>query len=95
MDSGKIIAMGSPEELLEQHCKGTTLILSDEVNEEKLGDLPWKRFKTQGTVEIQTSDLNACLKTLIERGVDLSSMSVRSQNLEDLFLKLTGRRLRN
>jgi ABC-2 type transport system ATP-binding protein len=95
MDSGKIIAMGSPEELLERYCKGTTLVLSDDVNEEKLSDLPWKHFKTQGTIEIQIDDLNACLKTLIERKVDLSSMTVRSRNLEDLFLKLTGRRLRN
>jgi ABC-2 type transport system ATP-binding protein len=95
MDSGKIIAMGAPEELLERYCRGTALVLPDSVNEEKLEDLPWKRFKTQGTIEIQTDDLNSCLKTLIERGVDLSRMTVRSQNLEDLFLKLTGRRLRN
>jgi ABC-2 type transport system ATP-binding protein len=95
MDSGKIIALGSPEELLERNCKGTTLVLSGDVSEEKLEDLPWKRFKTQGTVEIQTDDLNGCLNTLIGRGVDLSGMTVRSQNLEDLFLKLTGRRLRN
>jgi ABC-2 type transport system ATP-binding protein len=95
MDSGKIIAMGSPEELLERNCKGTTLVLSGEVNEDKLVDLPWKRFKTHRTVEIQTDDVNGCLNTLIGRGVDLSGMTVRSQNLEDLFLKLTGRRLRN
>jgi ABC-2 type transport system ATP-binding protein len=95
MDSGKIIAMGSPEELLERNCKGTTLVLSGEVNEDKLVDLPWKRFKTHRTVEIQTDDVNGCLNTLIGRGVDLSGMTVRSQNLEDLFLKLTGRSLRN
>jgi ABC-2 type transport system ATP-binding protein len=46
-------------------------------------------------VEIQTDDVNGCLNTLIGRGVDLSGMTVRSQNLEDLFLKLTGRSLRN
>jgi len=32
---------------------------------------------------------------MIEMGVDLTEMSVRSPNLEDVFLTLTGRQLRD
>ena len=45
-------------------------------------------------IEINTDDLNRCLKDLLALGVDLSEMTVRSPNLEDVFLGLTGRQLR-
>jgi hypothetical protein len=38
--------------------------------------------------------LNGCIRILEKAGVDLSEMTVRRRNLEDLFLALTGRRLR-
>ena len=45
-------------------------------------------------VEILTDDVNTALKRLVERGVDLNAVRVRTPNLEDVFLQLTGRRLR-
>ena len=39
-------------------------------------------------------DLNGCVSELIAQNIDLKDMTVRSPNLEDVFLKLTGRQLR-
>ncbi len=94
MDYGKIISMGAPSELLEQHCSGTALILHSDITNEMLDNLQWKWFRGPDSVEIHTDNINTCIKTLLEMNIDLSNMTVRSQNLEDLFLKLTGKQLR-
>jgi ABC-2 type transport system ATP-binding protein len=94
MDRGRIIAMGAPDELLDEHCRGASIILRGEVEEAKLRDIPCIWYRLEGSVEIQTDSLHGCIQALIERGVDLSGMTVRAQNLEDLFLKLTGTQLR-
>ncbi|MBT7698374.1 MAG: ABC transporter ATP-binding protein [Desulfobacterales bacterium] len=94
MDYGKIIAIGSPAELLEKHCKGTTLSIKNTINKNMLEKLPWEWFKIQDRIEIHTNEMNECINFLLENKIDLSTMVVRSQNLEDLFLKMTGKQLR-
>jgi ABC-2 type transport system ATP-binding protein len=102
IDIGKIIAEGTPEDLLKAHCSGATLSIPKDVfpelpetifSEEMYISL--KRFETQKRYEFHTDNINKCLGIFIEKGIDLSGLTVRSQNLEDLFLKLTGRQLRN
>jgi ABC-2 type transport system ATP-binding protein len=95
MDRGKIIAMGSPEELLEKHCRGASIILQGNTDERKLDGMTCRWFRIDESIEIQTDSLNDCLGQLMERGIDLSGITVRSQNIEDLFLKLTGTQLRS
>ncbi|MCP4134914.1 MAG: ABC transporter ATP-binding protein [bacterium] len=95
MDYGKIIATGSPKELLDQHCKGATISLQTDIDIEQLKDLPCSAFRTDDRIEIQTESINTCVEALIKKGIDLSSMNVRSFNLEDLFLQLTGHKLRS
>jgi len=95
MDHGKIIASGSPAALLERERQETTIVLSADIDEKTLQGLPWQWFKAHEQIEILTDNINDCIRLMMEKGIDLSSMTVRSQNLEDLFLKLTGRRLRN
>ena len=51
-------------------------------------------IEINGKYEIQVENVNECLKFLMENDFDLSNIIIRSQNLEDLFLKLTGRTLR-
>ncbi len=94
MDRGRIIAMGAPDELLDEHCRGASIILRGEVDEARLRDIPCSWYRLEDSVEIQTDSLHGCIQALIDRGVDLSGMTVRAQNLEDLFLKLTGTQLR-
>jgi len=96
MDQGKIIAQGSPQQLLKDHCLGTTVQVPQSAGENGvLDNLPWKTFKVKEGFEIHTDNIDETLRALIERSVDLKSMTVRSQNLEDLFLKITGKELRS
>jgi ABC-2 type transport system ATP-binding protein len=95
MDNGKIIAEGAPEELLERYCKGSSIVLNAEIEDQVLEGIPCQWFRMENKIEIHTNSLNACINSLMDEGVDLSSMTVRTKNLEDLFLELTGRHLRN
>ena len=46
-------------------------------------------------VEIATQDVETTLRTLMDAQVSLKNLRIRPPNLEDLFLELTGRRLRD
>lgn len=95
MDQGKFIAEGIPSELLAEHCKTTSIIIPVTPVPDFLGDLQQGSITTgHNTIEIQTADVNRSLKELMDNGIDLSGANIRSQNLEDLFLKLTGHGLR-
>lgn len=95
MDYGKIIARGTPRELIKQHSPEMTVILPAENFDHELENLTLPYRKTNGNVEIKTNDVNACLDLLISRRVDLSDLTVRSPSLESVFLNLTGRQLRD
>jgi len=94
IDDGKIIAMGTPRGLLAEHCGGVSITLTAAIDDAILDEFPCQWFRRYDTIEIETSSPNECLRRLIELGVDLSTINVRNQNLEDLFLKLTGHDLR-
>jgi len=94
MDHGKIIAMDSPINLLNKHCRGVTITLPSSVDENILHKMSCEWFKVNNTIEIHTQEPHDCLRLLIDNNVDITGMVVRSQNLEDLFLKLTGTQLR-
>lgn len=95
MDQGKIIAMDTPDNLLRKHCSGSTILLNQKMEDDMLDGLPGKWVRRFDTFEIQTDNATKCIHFLIDKGIDLASMSVRSHNLEDLFLKLTGRQIRS
>ncbi|MBU0730093.1 MAG: ABC transporter ATP-binding protein [Proteobacteria bacterium] len=95
MDNGKIIAMGSPRELLEKYCKGSSIILRGDIADASLDKLPCTWFRIEDRIEIRTEAANECITHLMELDIDLTSMTVRAQNLEDLFLKLTGKEIRS
>ena len=95
MDLGKIIVSGVPADLIKKKNNGHLVIIhTDDIDERKLSDIPWKWNKIQDKIEIHTNNINECIEILINKGIDLSSLTVRSQNLEDLFIELTGKKLR-
>ncbi len=94
MDEGKIIAMGSPKKLLNEHANRTTIILRQEIETACLDELPCSYYRIHDGIEIHTDNLEKCLEGLMQRNINLTDVTIRSQNLEDLFLKLTGRELR-
>jgi len=95
MDYGRIIAQGSPSSLINKHCSGVMIILPKKSFTDPLDQLPVPFTENEDTIEISSEDLNACLKILLANHVDLSEMIVQSSNLENVFLKLTGRQLRD
>ncbi len=94
MDYGKIIRIGEPARLLREECGGTTVRLAGLHDTAPLSNFPWRWFTGPNGVEILTDSVSRCVEELIRRNIDLSTMTIRSQNLEDLFLKLTGHALR-
>jgi ABC-2 type transport system ATP-binding protein len=94
MDYGKIIARGTPQELIKQYSPEMTVILPIDHLDHALDRLSLPYRKVHDSVEIKTSDVNSCLDLLISQNVDLSDLTVRSPSLESVFLNLTGRQLR-
>jgi ABC-2 type transport system ATP-binding protein len=94
MDYGKIIAQGTPAGLIRKHGRGFTVAIPRQRFAPAMDRFPLPVWAVKDTIEIRTEDVNHCLGQLITHGVDLSDISVRSPNLENVFLNLTGRRLR-
>jgi lipooligosaccharide transport system ATP-binding protein len=99
MDRGKIVAEGSPLELIERYSTREVVELrfDDGSRPEDL------RYWTEGLVSrieslpdrvlLYTQDGDAASHGLHERGLVPESMLVRRSTLEDVFLHLTGRTL--
>ncbi len=94
MDYGKIISQGTPDALIRQHSRGSTVVMPRERFSVETDDFPLPVRIVKDNVEIKAEDVNQCLEQLIAYGVDLSDINVRSPNLETVFLNLTGRQLR-
>jgi ABC-2 type transport system ATP-binding protein len=94
MDHGKIIAQGTPTALIKRYGGGVTIGLPKEVVTASLMESDLAVREQGGRVEIQADNVNSILERLIALDVELADMSIRSANLEDVFLTLTGRQLR-
>lgn len=94
LDYGNIIARGSPDQLIKKYAAGVTIILPRKNLSRSFPSLPMTFHEFQDRIEINTSDLNACLEEFLSRQIDLADMTVRASNLEDVFLNLTGRQMR-
>jgi ABC-2 type transport system ATP-binding protein len=94
MDYGKIIAQGSPDALIRRYSRGTTVVIPVDRLTPKPDSFPLPVRMVKDNIEIKTDDVNQCLEQLINHSVDLSDITVRSPNLETVFLNLTGRKLR-
>ena len=101
MDHGKVIAEGSPRDLtarLGQETIVDFVAAEDSALPQALSSCCTIVRGEAGLVSVKTSDLVATLGRLLDwsraSGVPLTEMAVRQPNLEDVFLSLTGRRLR-
>ncbi len=94
MDHGRIIAQGTPSELIARYCAGGTISLPRANVRLPLAELPLPSREVNGRLEIMTDRVNEGLEQLLALKIDLAEMTVHSPNLEDVFLYLTGRTLR-
>jgi lipooligosaccharide transport system ATP-binding protein len=99
MDNGKIAAGGSPRELIARYCTPEVLELRFDPGEheqaaEKLADVPAQRREVLADrILLYVADGDAALVTVRGLGLEPLTTLVRRAALEDVFLRLTGRRL--
>ncbi len=96
MDHGKIIAIGSPRDLLDKHCQQMVIELSKaSIKGEQVNALNYPWQETGHSYRIHTEKINHLMSKLISQQVDLTTINIRQSNLEDLFIQLTGKELRD
>jgi lipooligosaccharide transport system ATP-binding protein len=98
MEGGLIIAEGSPRELIEEHV--SPQVLEFRVSPEELERLRPVVEAASDAVERTgeallafTADADALTERVRASGVDVANIVYRQAGLEDVFLRLTGRRL--
>jgi lipooligosaccharide transport system ATP-binding protein len=97
MSEGKITALGSPQELLDKH--GGSLILEVRLRSEERRGYVLAKLSEHG---FQWHEMESALYIFLERGqvfdeelgTELAIINQHVPTLEDVFLKLTGRSLR-
>ena len=94
MDKGKVIARGAPQELIQIHCQRATLSVPKDQITENPEDLQGFINQRGDQIQIRTENVNAVVSKLLSMGVDMRGVNVKTPTLEDVFIKLTGRSLR-
>ena len=107
MDKAKIVAEGSPRELIAQYSTREVLELrfpddarvpepgasARQAVEEQLNGIGDRVEMLPDRVQVYTADGEHALQQVHARGIPLESAVVRRSTLEDVFLRLTGRAL--
>ena len=104
VDHGRVIALGTPRELVARHVGQEVVEFEapvDGVDEAALRALPGVQATRRAgtgwalTVEGLHVAIPALLQHLARRGVALDALATHRATLEDVFVTLTGRRLRD
>jgi lipooligosaccharide transport system ATP-binding protein len=98
MDRGKIVAEGSPRELIERYSTKEVVELRFEVGTQDdhldaLEGLAKRLEPLPDRVLLYTDDGDSTLEELVHRSIHPQQTLVRRSSLEDVFLRLTGRSL--
>jgi lipooligosaccharide transport system ATP-binding protein len=98
MDKARIVAEGSPRELIDRYCTREVLELRlSDADRERLSDsldgLVERTEWLPDRVLLYTETGDATLAAVHERGAETQTALVRRATLEDVFLYLTGRSL--
>jgi ABC-2 type transport system ATP-binding protein len=102
MDHGRIIALDTPEALIHQYFRETAIefVTVGEPPREQLATLPGvvQTIFENGRPTLFSTDVPCTMSGLFELSqagvLAFKDMTVRQATLEDVFLKLTGRRIR-
>jgi lipooligosaccharide transport system ATP-binding protein len=98
MDGGRIVAEGSPRELIRQHSTREVLELRFAVDDldsmaGKLAGVGERVETLPDRILVYADDGDAAAAVVHDRDLSPSSVLVRRSSLEDVFLHLTGRTL--
>lgn len=102
MDNGRIIAQGTPKALTDDLGEATRIeFRGDDVSDEAMAQLRQTCKATrndQMVITARTTNLTDTMESLLSwsrnHDIKLRDLTVRQPDLEDVFLTLTGRRLR-
>ena len=101
MDGGRIVALDTPAGLVRSlGMRARVAFGGDGLDQRLLGSLPGVTATTGNgdRHELESEDPQATVLSLVEaaeaHGVALEGLTVRTPTLEDVFLQLTGRELR-
>ena len=102
IDQGKIIAMDTPDNLINHAGLETAIEFTTSKELDGLANkIPGIRKLNNGSVRkysVSTKDVSLILKNLTnlcyDNQIDLENISVRKATMEDVFLAMTGRKLR-
>ena len=103
MDYGNIIALASPQQLIESNIRESAIQfkMKEYPGDQVMAGLPdVSRVIREGDdVVVYTNNIPSVISELLglasKRSTELSELSVRQATLEDVFLKLTGKRIRD
>lgn len=105
MDHGRIIALGTPQQLIAsvggEHIVEFAVTVKDAVNTDALKQIPGVKSHRvdAGLHQLSVSELHTVVPlifaALTEQGLHLSEFQTHSATLEDVFVSLTGRNLRD
>ncbi|MEA1994327.1 MAG: ATP-binding cassette domain-containing protein [Euryarchaeota archaeon] len=90
IDEGKIVALGTPEELKEMYSKKKSISVQGKNIERVKG-----KYRIENNrILIDEGDIVDIVKTLSRKGVEIKSIKVEEPTLEEVFIKITGKELR-
>lgn len=101
VDHGHMIEIGSPAELVQRHFSEIAISFQSPDGVQPFQTLAGvsHAISEDGSVTVYSSDAPRTMSALLERessnGAALRGLNVHSATLEDVFLKLTGRALRD
>jgi ABC-2 type transport system ATP-binding protein len=106
MDHGKVIARGTPAGLIASFCADHLVEVSTSDTSRPVDVDALRRIKgvrdaraENGTIRIQSTELHKAVPALLEelrrQGAPLTELRTHSSTLEDVFVTLTGRHLRD
>jgi ABC-2 type transport system ATP-binding protein len=105
VDHGRMIALGTPAELISQlsaeHVLEFALTGNSAVDENALRQIDGVRTASRrnGTYHLQVEELHRAMPALLQelrrQGAQLAELKTHSATLEDVFVSLTGRHLRD
>ncbi len=104
VDHGKVIALGSPAELIARLAGEHVVefaVDGQKLDPQPLSGLPAVKavHLEEEIVSLTVTEVHVTIPALLEylggRGLPLASLSTRHASLEDVFVSLTGRHLRN
>ncbi len=102
IEHGRVIEVGTPAELVEKHCPERAVVFTSDGNHvaERLGELPAAYAVTSvGTTHTVAGEgddfVTHVINVIAREGIKVRGFRTEIPTLEDVFLKLTGHRVRD